>query len=64
MSLWFIQYIPVTVHTGKLIDKLVVLRMNLKFMIHCRKKNGNAGNVSKVVNEVGNDEEIYANEYE
>ena len=46
----------------ELIDKLVVLRMNLKFMIYCRGKNGNIGKVKKVRNEVSNDEDLYAND--
>ena len=48
----------------ELIDKLVVLRMNLKFMIHCRGKNSNIGKVKKVRNEVGNDEDLYAKDLE
>ena len=47
-----------------LIDKLVVLRMNLKFMIYCRGKNGTIGKVKKLQNDIGNDEDIYVDDYE
>ena len=47
-----------------LIDKLVVLRMNLKFMIYCRGKNSKIKKVKKVQNDIGNDEDIYADDYE
>ena len=33
-------------------------------MIHCRGENGNIGKVKKVRNEVGNDEDVYANDQE
>lgn len=46
-----------------LIDKLVVLRMNLKFMIYCE-KNGTIGKVKKLQNEIGNGEDIYVDDYE
>ena len=46
----------------ELLDKLVVLRMNLKFMIHCQGKNGHVGKVKKVRNEVGNDEDLFTND--
>ena len=45
----------------ELIDKLVILRMNLKFMIYCRGKHGSIGKVNEVQNVIGNDEEIYVN---
>ena len=48
----------------ELIDKLVILRMNLKFMIYCRGKNGSIGKVNKVQNVIGNDEDIYLNDDE
>ena len=41
------------------IDKLVILRMNHKFMIYCRGKHGSIGKVKKVQNVMGNDEDIY-----
>ena len=41
-----------------LIDKLVVLRMNLKFMIYCRGKNSKMKKVTKVQNDIGNDEDV------
>ena len=41
-----------------LIDKLVVLRMNQKFMIYCRGKNSKMKKVTKVQNDIGNDEDI------
>ena len=48
----------------ELIDKLVILRMNLKFMIYCRGKNGSIGKVNKLQNVIGNDEDIYLNDDE
>ena len=47
-----------------LIDKLVVLRMNLNFMIYSRGKNGSIGKVKKLKNDLGNDEDIYEDDYE
>ena len=47
-----------------LIDKLVILRMNLKFMIYCRGKHGSIGKVNEVQNDIGNDEDIYVDEYD
>ena len=41
------------------IDKLVILRMNHKFMIYCRGKHGSIGKVNTVQNVMGNDEDIY-----
>ena len=50
----------------KLIDKLVILCMNLKFMIYCRGKHDDAsiGKVNEVQNDMGNDEDIYVDEYD
>ena len=48
----------------KLIDKLVILCMNLKFMIYCRGKRGSIGKVNEVQNDMGNDEDIYVDEYD
>ena len=48
----------------ELIDKLVILRMNLKFMIYCQRKNGSIGKVNKLQNVIGNDEDIYLNDDE
>ena len=48
----------------ELIDKLVILRMNLKFMIYCRGKDGSIEKVNKVQNVIGNDEDIYLNDDE
>ena len=48
----------------ELIDKLVILRMNLKFMIYCRGKRGSIGRVNEVQNFVGNDEDIYIRDYD
>ena len=47
-----------------LIDKLVVLRMNLKFMIYCWGKNSKIKKVKQFQNGIGNDEDIYADDYE
>ena len=38
--------------------------MNLKFMIYCRGKNGSIQNVKKLQDDMGNDEEIYVDDYE
>ena len=46
----------------ELIDKLVILRMNLKFMIYCRGKHGSIGKVNRVQNVMRNDEDIYVND--
>ena len=43
----------------ELIDKLVILRMNLKFMIYCRGKRGSIGRVNEVQNIMESDEDIY-----
>ena len=43
-----------------IIDKLVILHMNLKFMIYCRGKHALIGKVNEVQNDMGNDEDIYA----
>ena len=48
----------------ELIDKLVILRMNLKFMIYCRGKHASIGKVNEVQNDMGNDEDIYVDEYD
>ena len=48
----------------ELIDKLVILRMNLKFMIYCQGKNGSIGKVKTILNVRGNDGDIYENNYE
>ena len=48
----------------KLIDKLVILHMNLKFMIYCQVKHGSIGKVNEIQNVIGNDEEIYVNNYD
>ena len=47
----------------EIIDELVTLRMNLKFMIYCRGKHA-IGKVNKLRNEIGNDEDLYVNDYE
>ena len=47
-----------------LIDKLVVLHMNLNFVIYCRGKNGSIAKLKKLQNDLGNDEDIYADDYE
>ena len=42
------------------IDKLVILRMNHKFMIYCwGKHDGSIGKVKTVRNVMGNDEDIF-----
>ena len=38
--------------------------MNLKFMIYCRGKNGSIGKVKKVQNDLGNDGDMYDDDYE
>ena len=48
----------------ELIDKLVILRMNLKFMIYCQGKHASIGKVNEVQNDMGNDEDIYVDEYD
>ena len=48
----------------ELIDKLVILRMNLKFMIYCRGKRGSIGRVNEVQNVMGSDEDIYIRDYD
>ena len=48
----------------ELIDKLVILRMNLKFMIYCRGKCGSIGRVNEVQNVMGSDEDIYISDYD
>ena len=48
----------------ELIDKLVILRMNLKFMIYCRERMAQFGKVNKVQDVIGNDEDIYLNDNE
>ena len=48
----------------ELIDKLVILRMNLKFMIYCRGKRGSIGKVNEVQNVMGSDEDIYIRDYD
>ena len=48
----------------ELIDKLVILRMNLKFMIYCRGKRGSIGKVNEVQNVMGSDEDIYVRDYD
>ena len=48
----------------ELIDKLVILRMNLKFMIYCRGKRGSIGKVNEVQNVMGSDEDIYILDYD
>ncbi len=46
-----------------IIDKLGVLCMNLKFMIYCRGKNGTIGKVKKLQNDIGDDEDIYVDDF-
>ena len=46
-----------------LIDKLVILRINLKFTIYCHGKYTSLAKVN-VRNNMGNDEYIYADEYD
>ena len=46
------------------IDKLVILRMNHKFMIYCRWKHASIGKVNAVQNDMRNDEDIYVDEYD
>jgi len=48
----------------ELIDKLVILRMNHKFMIYCRGKRGSIGRVNEVQNDMGCDEDIYTRDYD
>ena len=48
----------------ELIDKLVILRMNLKFMIYCRGERGSIGKVNEVQNVMGSDEDIYISDYD
>ena len=48
----------------ELIDKLVILHMNLKFMIYCRGKRGSIGRVNEVQNVMGSDEDIYIRNYD
>ena len=48
----------------ELIDKLVILRMNLKFMIYCQGKHASIGKVNEVQNDMGNDEDIYVDQYD
>ena len=49
----------------ELIDKVVIiLCMNLKFMIYCRGKHASIGKVNEVQNDMGNDEDIYIDEYD
>ena len=38
--------------------------MNLKFMIYCRGKHASIGKVNEVQNDMGNDEDIYVDEYD
>ena len=38
--------------------------MNLNFMIYNRGKNGSIGKVKKLKNDLGNDEDIYEDDYE
>ena len=38
--------------------------MNLKFMIYCRGKHASIGKLNEVQNDMGNDEDIYVDEYE
>ena len=47
-----------------IIDKLVMLRMNLKFMIYCWGKHASIGKVNEVQNDMGNDIDIYLDEYD
>ena len=47
----------------ELIDKLVTLCMNLKFMIYCRGEHALIGKVNEVQNDMGNDKDIYIDEY-
>ena len=48
----------------ELIDKLVILRMNLKFMIYCWVKRGLIGRVNEVQNVLWSDEDIYIRDYD
>ena len=48
----------------ELIDKLVILRMNLKSMIYCRGKRGSIGTVNEVQNVMGSDEDINICDYD
>ena len=38
--------------------------MNLKFMIYCQGKHASIGKVNEVQNDMGNDEDIYVDEYD
>ena len=48
----------------ELVDKLFILCMNLKFMIYCQGKHASIGKVNQIQNDMGNDEDIYVDEYD
>ena len=55
---------PIILKYGDSSCYIVILRMNLKFMIYCRGKHASIGKVNEVQNDMGNDEDIYVDEYD